>query len=190
MWVAGGYSLFSAFEVSWIEKFGQYANCPPDPTSPTGARCTGGDDFHVGRSSAFLLGERQGQCDGDAEEFFKRVGIWYSMPVNGECKDGQSPGEGSCSWKVERRVKTIDMACLFDDFGLEEVCQNTTAPFTDVTLALINALDSDSKAEGGCPPVEPPASCAANPGCAGLLGNCCPADDGMQLACCVPSVLV
>lgn len=28
------------------------------------------------------------------------------------------------------------------------------------------------------------AACSANPGCAGLLGECCPASDGMMLACC------
>jgi hypothetical protein len=39
------------------------------------------------------------------------------------------------------------------------------------------------------PPPSPPssASCDANPGCAGLAGNCCPADDGSVLACCASS---
>jgi hypothetical protein len=189
MWVAGGYSLFSAFEVSWLEKFGQYANCPPDPTSPTGARCMGGDDFHIGRSTAFLMGDNQGQCDGDAPQFYERLGVWYSMPVNGECKDGQELGK-DCTWKVERRVKTLDMGCLFDKFGLDKLCDNASAPFTNVALSLIKAIDSESTSEGGCPPVEPPSSCAANPGCAGLQGDCCPAADGVRLACCSQQVIV
>merc|ERR1739848_111651 len=107
------------------------------------------------------------------------------MPVAGRCKEGQELGEGSCSWKLERRVKTIDMACLFDNAHvIDQLCQNTSAPYTEVTLALLKALDSENPASGGCAAVEPPASCSANSGCAGLVGNCCPADDGTQLACC------
>lgn len=56
------------------------------------------------------------------------------------------------------------------------------------------ALDSSSPPPPPPSPVPPPppsppssASCDANPGCAGLAGNCCPADDGSQLACCTSS---
>lgn len=181
MWTAGGYSLFSAFEVSWLEEFGQYANCPPDPSSPTGANCFGGDEYHVGRSTAFLMGENQGQC-GEAPEFFERLGVWYSMPLSGRCKTGETLGK-DCTWRTERRVKTVDMACLFESFGLEALCANASAPYTEVALAMIKALDSSAVAEGGCPAVDT-ASCSAHPGCEGLVGDCCPAADGAQLACC------
>uniref|UniRef100_A0A7S4T845 GH16 domain-containing protein n=1 Tax=Alexandrium monilatum TaxID=311494 RepID=A0A7S4T845_9DINO len=33
-------------------------------------------------------------------------------------------------------------------------------------------------------PPPPPAACTANPGCAHLSGDCCPAPNGMRLACC------
>jgi len=56
----------------------------------------------------------------------------------------------------------------------------------DKQSMLSQQLTAESGGEEGEPPATPGngAACASNAGCAGLLGNCCPSDDGTMLDCC------
>jgi hypothetical protein len=40
-------------------------------------------------------------------------GTWYSHPSEGECKKGQSLGDGGCTWRVIEAQKTINASCMY-----------------------------------------------------------------------------
>ena len=40
-------------------------------------------------------------------------GEWYSVPAGGECADGQSLGEGGCTWRQLRVRKVINATCMY-----------------------------------------------------------------------------
>lgn len=177
MWKMGGYHLFSAFELDLVHTFGQYTNFPPP-----GGFGFGGDGFHVGRETPLGIGRHGGQCEDDAD-WQAKLGQWLSLPTGSQCLlESQVLGE-DCLWRVARRIKTIEMACLFDQHHFLDKCAKSQPPFDDVTEVLMRALNSDNATHGGCPKVTAP-QCSIHPSCAHLTGDCCPHQDGKMLECC------
>lgn len=145
-----GYAWISYWKLSLNTSWGQYAFCNGDP--PT---CVGGRNTTVGREAAMGLAadkDRAGQCSTN-----KKTGDWLYLAAPAECKAGAQVGDDGCAWKMERRVKTINGSCLFDDLHYAEACLADGAPpFATATRLFEDAFKYDSVAEGGCPPLRPP----------------------------------
>merc|ERR1712176_125016 len=177
MWSIGDYKLLSVFELNVVGTYSQYTNFPPP-----GNRGFGGDGFHVGRQSPLGIGRHGGQCDDDAD-LWAQLGTWYSLPRGGQCTSDDHQLGINCTWRIERRLNTIEMDCLFHQQAFLEKCSKAEAPFVDVTETLLKALASPDVSHGGCPSVTT-AMCQEHPGCAHLEGDCCPRQDGTLLGCC------
>lgn len=152
LWEVEQYKLASLYEISVLQKFGQYLNCnlydPP--------YCVGPNRFYVGREAPLSMGIRASQCD-DTEGWLERVGTWYSLPAEGRCTEARRELGKDCSWRVERRVKTFELSCLFDEaHGFLQACDTTTPPFDDVVAIYLQAFASEDPRHGGCPSVSPP----------------------------------
>jgi len=177
MWQTGGYNLISVFELSYVRKFSQYTNYPPP-----GGKGFGGDQFHIGRETPLSVGKHWGQCDDDAH-WHGRIGQWMSLPPAGQCIGSRQKLGEDCTWRISRRVVTIELSCLVDERSLGEQCIGAVAPFEQVQAKLQAALDFEDASKGGCPRVREP-ECASHPNCAHLAGDCCPTIDGTMLDCC------
>ena len=103
----------------------------------------------MGHEAAQSLGlPRGGQCTSNPQ-----TGEWWSLPVGGECKGGDTPEGGKCTWSGTRR-KTIDAKCLLDQHGFKEACAaDRRAPFPTATAIFLAALAEDDPNKGGCPPL-------------------------------------
>merc|ERR1712216_688818 len=116
MWTLGEYKMLSTFELSVVNRFTQYTNYPPP-----GSHGFGGDGFHVGRETPLTVGRHGGQCSDDAD-LWERLGIWYALPPGGQCINDRSQLGIDCTWRIERRVKTIRLDCLFHQHKFLEKC--------------------------------------------------------------------
>eukprot|EP01064_Diplonema_japonicum_P022667 TRINITY_DN326_c0_g1_i7.p1 TRINITY_DN326_c0_g1~~TRINITY_DN326_c0_g1_i7.p1 ORF type:complete len:398 (+),score=112.76 TRINITY_DN326_c0_g1_i7:56-1249(+) len=143
------YDVASWYKVEVLPVWGQYQLCNGYP-----GQCMGSNTHLVGRELAFGVTQFGGQCN---EEDANEVGVWWSMPADGECKEGQVPSEGVCSWRVVRRVKTIDaVKCLFGELGMLDSCRKEQRPPYPVTSDMYRrAFTEDSVAQRGCPPINP-----------------------------------
>eukprot|EP01064_Diplonema_japonicum_P009538 TRINITY_DN17007_c0_g1_i1.p1 TRINITY_DN17007_c0_g1~~TRINITY_DN17007_c0_g1_i1.p1 ORF type:complete len:397 (+),score=78.23 TRINITY_DN17007_c0_g1_i1:52-1242(+) len=144
---ADHYDVVSWYKVEMLPVWGQYQFCNGYP-----GQCLGENKFYVGRELPFGMTQGGGQCD---EEELKQVGTWYSMPEDAECKEGQVPGDGSCTWRVVQRMKTIDaVGCLFKELGMLSSCQMEVPPFQQ-TSQLFHGAFTASVGQGGCPAIDP-----------------------------------
>merc|ERR1712019_82125 len=91
-------------------------------------------------------------CDDDAD-LWAQLGTWYSLPRGGQCISDDYHLGVNCTWRIERRLNTIKMDCLFHQKAFLEKCNTASAPFAAVTETLLNALTSPDAAQGGCPSV-------------------------------------
>lgn len=139
------YSWLTKWEVEHVPVWGQYQNCDGYPP-----HCSSREHFYVGHEAAYYIGSPavlERQCRPNP-----LMGEWYSLPVGGECKDGEVPGR-TCSWRKVRRVKTIEGACLLRH-EFRTACQaGARAPFPAARAKFQAAFFSDKEAEGGCPPL-------------------------------------
>lgn len=146
-WTDHNYTWLTKWEIEHLPTWGQYANCNGYPST-----CLGSETFYPGHEAAYYLGSESSetrQC-GKNEE----MGEWYSLPIAGECKDGSAPSEGVCSWRRQRRVKTIDGKCLIDQHHFRDIClKDARAPFSSARKVFQAAFESDDIAKGGCPPI-------------------------------------
>lgn len=73
------------------------------------------------------------------------------------CSPTQRLGNDSCTWRVLKRVKTIDAKCLVQVHGIAESCQaELPTGKVDATVKIFDsAFRYDDLQEGGCPPIEP-----------------------------------
>lgn len=146
-----GYGYVTAWQIELLPRWGQYQNCNGYPS-----HCLGRNDALVGREAALNLGYPQaGQCTDN-----HLSGVWYSLPVGGECPPGGSPGDGSCSWRVNHRIKTIDSTCMTQGQKwlsvLKVACANDKrAPFATAEQIFMAAFEEDKNATGWCPGVSP-----------------------------------
>lgn len=151
LWTVEDYKLVSAYEVSFLQKFGQYLNCNLYPPY-----CVGASQFHVGREAPCGMGNHASQCD-DTEGWRARTGTWYSLPAGGRCVSPEQRIGVDCSWRMEQRVKTVELSCLFDDqHEFLKGCAAAKAPYKGITEAFLRVFASDDPALGGCPAVSPP----------------------------------
>ena len=141
-----------------LASYGQYRLCNGYP-----GLCFGLEDFEMGRQLPY--GSKNvpfsGQCTPNAES-----GNWFSHTKLGKCADGVKPAAGVCSWRVVRRVKTIDLKCLAEDAGMKAACladykAHPLVPPLPFTKWIYNeslpvfekAFASEDPSQGGCPAV-------------------------------------
>eukprot|EP01062_Namystynia_karyoxenos_P073474 TRINITY_DN70268_c0_g1_i1.p1 TRINITY_DN70268_c0_g1~~TRINITY_DN70268_c0_g1_i1.p1 ORF type:complete len:440 (+),score=110.39 TRINITY_DN70268_c0_g1_i1:85-1320(+) len=137
-----GYAWITKWEIEHLPRWGQYQNCngyPPD--------CLGANNWWVGHEAANALAPvAGGQCAANP-----LVGEWWSLPAGGACADGNRPGDGSCTWRKSRRLKTIDSTCLLAT-GYKHAClTDKRCPFPSATKKFLGAFASSDPAQGGCP---------------------------------------
>lgn len=140
-----GYEWLTQWEIELVPRWGQYQNCNGHPP-----QCMGKENFWVGREHAEYMGTPAPvrQC-GISNEL---TGMWFSLPVGGQCKEGARPGDGTCTWRISRRVKTIEGKCLFERNGFKQACVNERrSPFPTATQLFKKAFASEDAAKGGCP---------------------------------------
>jgi len=139
------YGWVTEWEIELLPKFGQYQNCNNYPP-----QCIGENDFWVGREAALNLGfPDAGQCTAN-----DLTGTWYSLPIGGQCAPGAVPGDDSCSWRIVRRVKTIDSLCVTKIHGMRAACAlEGRAPFSKAQAVFKAAFASNVNSTGGCPAI-------------------------------------
>jgi len=140
------YGWVTEWEIEMLPQWGQYQNCNGYPS-----RCIGMNDFLVGREAALNLGyPYAGQCTKN-----ELTGNWFSLPVSGQCAEGGSPGDGSCTWRITRRVKTIDSLCVTKTHGMRAACAlEGRAPFSKAQGVFQAAFASEDSRAGGCPAID------------------------------------
>eukprot|EP01062_Namystynia_karyoxenos_P006705 TRINITY_DN1234_c0_g1_i1.p1 TRINITY_DN1234_c0_g1~~TRINITY_DN1234_c0_g1_i1.p1 ORF type:complete len:449 (+),score=108.01 TRINITY_DN1234_c0_g1_i1:73-1347(+) len=136
------YAWITQWEIELVPRWGQYQNCNGYPPV-----CLGANDWWVGHEAANgLAAPEAGQCQTNPE-----VGEWWSMPAGGLCKEGHRPGDGACTWRKSRRVKTIDSTCLLAT-GYKAAClKDKRCPFPSATALFNGAFASTDPKRGGCP---------------------------------------
>jgi hypothetical protein len=140
-----GYEWLTQWEIELVPRWGQYQNCNGHPP-----QCMGGENFWVGREHAEYLGVPafDRQC-GKSNEL---TGMWFSLPIGGQCKSDARPGDGSCTWRIAGRVKTIEGKCLFEQHGFKHACiEEQRSPFPTATQLFKDAFASEDPSKGGCP---------------------------------------
>lgn len=145
------YGVVSHYEVEVNTTWGVYSLCNGYNPSV----CFGPEPYYVGREASYghAPDGHTGQCDPNDD-----IGSWYSMPSAGQCKHGHTVADGTCTWRVVRRVKTIGMKCVFTDQGMLKACPSTWGPhnYSKAMGIFLTAFEKDDLAEGGCPDVPPP----------------------------------
>eukprot|EP01059_Diplonema_ambulator_P005824 TRINITY_DN15604_c0_g1_i2.p1 TRINITY_DN15604_c0_g1~~TRINITY_DN15604_c0_g1_i2.p1 ORF type:complete len:391 (+),score=58.84 TRINITY_DN15604_c0_g1_i2:62-1234(+) len=146
---ADHYDVVSWYKVQVLPVWGQYEACNGYPPF-----CAGGTRFYVGREVAFGITDYGGQC---SDTDLATAGTWWSLPAGGACAENATPGDGSCSWKVVERVKTIDaVQCLFGQQKMLESClKEQRMPFPDTQKIFQTAFTESDAAKGGCPSIQP-----------------------------------
>jgi len=139
------YGVVSLFEVQVDTRWGEYSQCNGYP-----GQCFGREHVAVGREASLGVKPNSGQCDPGHN---LDVGNWYSMPDAGQCTANQTVGK-DCTWRVVRRVKTVEIKCLFGKMGMLEACKaDATVPFTKAVTIMKTALLGDNDI---CPDIPPP----------------------------------
>jgi hypothetical protein len=57
-----------------------------------------------------------GQCSADDNV---DIGNWYSLPTLGKCTNPSDVIGVDCHWRVKKRVKTVQIDCVFKEQGME-----------------------------------------------------------------------
>jgi hypothetical protein len=140
-----GYEWLTEWEIELVPRWGQYQNCNGHPP-----QCIGKENFWVGREHAEYMGAPSSQRQCGASN--KPTGVWFSLPIGGQCKNGARPGDGSCTWRIVRRVKTIEGKCLIEGHGFKHACiAEQRSPFPTATQLFKDAFASEDPGKGGCP---------------------------------------
>jgi len=120
--------------------YGPWRDCNWDPVHKV-EKCTEvPKDFEhlVSRSSAEQLtgpANAPGQCGPH-----DLVGSWFVLPHQGECGEGQTVGDGGCTWKL-RKFKVVEMDCLRGDaFSQAWRADWQRPPFAAATRVLKEAV--------------------------------------------------
>eukprot|EP00756_Hemistasia_phaeocysticola_P014538 Hpha_TRINITY_DN15343_c2_g16::TRINITY_DN15343_c2_g16_i1::g.88382::m.88382 len=140
------YQWITQWEIELIPQWGQYLNCNDYPPV-----CSGANHWYVGHEAAEALGgAKAGQCSENP-----LVGEWWSLPEGGRCAEGKRPGDGSCTWRIVQRTKTIDSTCLFKTQKYGDACiADERAPFPKASATFLAAFKTDDTTTGGCPPIK------------------------------------
>ena len=140
------YQYISKYSLSVNTNWGQYRMCNDYPP-----KCVGTENFFIGREASGALGPDQaGQCAENTE-----TGSWYSLPSKGECQGDDTPQSGNCTWKINKRIKTINAKCMLDR-GLVAACLvDKRLPFATGGRIFSTSFDDGVV---GCPAISPPSS--------------------------------
>jgi hypothetical protein len=147
------YAWVSRYTLQMWSGWGEYALCNRPSPNETGV-CVGKETFSVGREAAYGIKDQCGQCTNNDD-----VGNWYSLPTAGLCNSDSQPlgpdaSKGQCSWRVLKRLKTIDGVCLLKTNGMASSCsQEFDYPFAQSRAILLQSFESDDPSQGGCPPI-------------------------------------
>jgi hypothetical protein len=107
----------------------------------------------VGRQASTPCRANGGQCTNNSADF----GNWFSLPEGGECKAGQRVSDGSCTWRIVKREKTVSIDCLVLNHSFTDTCKaDGGAPFPRAERAFAAVFESDDLSKGGCPALTPP----------------------------------
>jgi len=153
------FTLISRWSLEVSPAFGQYALCNGYPnTKPPGPSCIGGDPRLVGKEAPSFAGDGEGRCTVEG-----LLGFWYSLPKGGRCQTGQRPskaaGGSGCTWSIQKRLKTIEQACLLKDHDYLSNCKADVLErkgFSRSMKALQAAFASEDPSIGGCADVGGP----------------------------------
>ena len=135
--------------------WGDYAECNR-PSPHEEGQCISFEKYAVGREASFALKKKGGQCVDNSD-----LGVWLSLPEEGMCQNATQQlgpeGDGHCSWRALKKLKTINGTCLLNDRGMLDSCNREfDFPFPKTQAILASAFDSSDPAQGGCPDVSPP----------------------------------
>eukprot|EP01060_Flectonema_neradi_P024753 TRINITY_DN3363_c0_g2_i1.p1 TRINITY_DN3363_c0_g2~~TRINITY_DN3363_c0_g2_i1.p1 ORF type:complete len:400 (+),score=43.33 TRINITY_DN3363_c0_g2_i1:131-1330(+) len=138
------YELISLYSVKVNPNWGQYALC--NGYSPP--KCTGSEIFHVGREGPYFIGEHAGQCTSHPE-----TGTWWSLPARGRCSSSSSILNGTCTWDIIEKKKTINKTCVLGDHFVSACKEDVRLPFPTASQILKDAFTETDPSKGGCPAV-------------------------------------
>ena len=113
----------------------------------------------IGREQAYGVTPRGGQCADNT------VGVWWSLPKEGECDGDHVVGDDSgCTWKLLGQIKTVLVSCVLSN-GFIDACNkdNFELPYTNAANVLKQAFASDDPSDGGCPDVQTVSTLSASP---------------------------
>ena len=137
------YELISLYSIKVNSNWGQYTMC--NGYSPT--RCTGSEKFYVGREGPYFLGDHAGQCTSHPE-----TGTWWSLPEGGRCNTSTSILDGSCTWEIIEKRKTVNSTCVLKGNHLIDACkQDRRLPFPTASKILRSAFTETDPSKNGCP---------------------------------------
>jgi hypothetical protein len=143
------YSVISLFEVEIDTRYGEYSLCNGYP-----GQCLGKELKAVGREATMGLRPNGGQCSADDNV---DIGNWYSLPTLGKCTNPSDVIGVDCHWRVKKRVKTVQIDCVFKEQGMADACKEAKSlPFTKPLNVLKTALTVDDHSKGGCPDIPAP----------------------------------
>lgn len=153
------YTLISRYSLEISPAFGQYRPCNGYPdTIPPGPSCVPGDPRLVGREAPFSAGEGELRCAAGSP-----LGFWYQLPKGGRCSTGHRPSKEAwatgCTWSVQKRLKTIQQACLLRNHNFLQYCKADVLEdkgFGRSMKALEAAFASEDSSLGGCADVGEP----------------------------------
>ena len=138
------YSVISLYSVEVYPQFGQYKQCNFYNPSV----CLGNEPILVGRAGSWAFGEFGGQCTSN-----NLTGSWYSLPPAGLCvNDSRPTSPDVCTWRIIKKVKTIDSKCLTQRGMLSACSEDVRLPYPKATKIFVTAFNEDDPSKGGCPP--------------------------------------
>jgi len=138
---ADDYGVISHYRISVDTRYGQYALCNGYP-----GVCVGGDEFRVGREASIGIKPNGGHCSDNLD-----TGSWFSFPSKGRCTSREALIEGTCTWFVEERVKTINISCPFRTHKMIEACSLYETPAYATARSIFRkAFLFEDESAGGC----------------------------------------
>ena len=137
-------SVVSLYSVEVYPQFGQFKQC----FSYNPSVCIGDEPILVGRTGSWGFGEFGGQCTSN-----NLTGSWYSLPPAGLCvNDSRPTSPDVCTWRIIKKVKTIDSKCLTQRGMLSACSEDVRLPYPKATKIFETAFNEDDPSKGGCPP--------------------------------------
>ena len=112
----------------------------------------------MGREAPFSAGEGELRCAAGSP-----LGFWYQLPKGGRFSTGHRPSKEAwatgCTWSVQKRLKTIQQACLLRNHNFLQYCKADVLEdkgFGRSMKALEAAFASEDSSLGGCADVGEP----------------------------------
>lgn len=131
----GGRKFWKRYNVDVSRSYGAWGDCNYDGHYNF---CAHDTPPHVGRiGSQSLNGSQCGPAT--------NVGLWYSFPYVGKCKDGEKVGTDGCTWQATlQKIITTDCLKAHNDGAYDKAWDKDMgkAPFPNVQAAVLAAYDA------------------------------------------------